>query len=57
MKTIKVFISALDSQICWPKCAQPVIYHFSLSTRLQVIDEYTAVLTSSFIGCVYSTNV
>lgn len=57
MKTIKVFISALDSQICWPKCAQPVIYHFSLSTRFQVIDEYTAVLTSSFIGCMYSTKV
>lgn len=57
MKTIKRFISVLDSQICWPKYAQPVIHHFSLSSRFQVIDEYTAVPTSSFIGWIYSTNI
>lgn len=56
MKTIKGFISALDSQMCWPKYAEPVIYQFGLSSYFQVIDKHTAVPTSSLMSCVCSAN-
>lgn len=57
MEAIKGFISALGSQMCWPKYAQPVIYQFRLSSFLQVIDKRTAVPTSSFMSGVSAANV
>lgn len=56
MKTIKGFISSLDSQMCWPKYAEPVIYQFGLSSYFQAIEKHTAVPTSSLMSCVCSAN-